>query len=77
MTFTLDVRGDMTFVQDADGRSHSMVQPDAYHPGSGWWSSWRKAGGCFDTNSGWEWQADHPTREAALAACGWVEGGPR
>lgn len=78
MTPTLDVRGDTTFVTFGDGRPDAMVQPDAYHPDRGLWSSWRRTtGNRFDAHHGWEWSADHPTREAALTAVGWVEGGPR
>lgn len=73
MTFTLDVRGDTTYVVDENGRADAMVQPDTYHPGRGWWSSWRRTGGPFDVNAGWEWQANHDTREQALAACGWLD----
>lgn len=76
MTYTLDVRGDMTFVE-FDDKTVGMVQPDTYHPGRGWWSSWRRTGGPLSANGGWEWQADHDTREQALAAVGYHEGDNR
>lgn len=38
MTWTLNVRGDQTFVVDGDGRPVALVQPDTY-AGTGW-SAW-------------------------------------
>ncbi len=76
MTFTLDVRGDQTFVL-RDGTPEALVQPDTYHPELNRWTPWRQTGNRWDSNNGWEWQANHPTREQALAACGWHEGGQR
>ncbi len=73
MTVTLDVRGDMTFVK-FDGKTVGMVQPDAY-AGHGW-SSWRPTRNVWDSWD-YEFERHHDTREQALAACGWHEGGQR
>ena len=76
MTFTLDVRGDATFVL-WNGTPDAIVQPDTYSPGSGRWTSWRRTGNPFDANSGWEFEQYHDSRDEALRACGWREGDQR
>lgn len=70
MTYTLDVRGDMTFVKDDTGKTVGMVQPDPYeiHGWTSWTPNWRIAGG-------YERTGIHDTREQALAECGYVEAG--
>ncbi len=73
MTRTLDVRGDMTFICDG-GLPVGMVQPDTY-AGNGW-SSWLPSTNVWDHND-WDFHRHHDTREQALSAVGWVEGGAR
>lgn len=74
MTYTLDVRGDQTFIVDGD-RPVGLVQPDTYYPELRRWSAYRKGGNQFDTNDGWRHVSYHQTRREALAAVGYHEAG--
>lgn len=66
MTFTLDVRGDMTLVND-DHTTVAMVRPGP--DGIALWASWARTA----CGRGYELAGHHDTREQALAACGWRE----